>query len=1057
MTDIEVISHVPQEGVNGFGRSEGRAGDEDDKYNKPTRAPPGRATTSSRSGGTSSGGALRILLLLLLCGVTGFSAFLFADIRALTRVQKVSQDLQRVMEAQQLLRNEVAHGAEPADDLEEKQNKILSKMNGFESKTSAKVSELKEQLSALQAEVVKLKDELKAETSKRESIEKAISGQSELKKKLEEITQMDLKTKLEQVEASLVELRKSVAAVAATGQGHAGGAPARRQQTPQFNTENEESPNEVAWANREMAEQEAARQRLELEEAQQVRLQQENADRAAREQDQLRSFQAHAAGGTISSVKPKLTDETAALDSDAKVASRRDAVRAAFKDGWTTYKRHAWGHDEVKPNSKQYYDWTYRSHGLGLTILDSLDTLLLMNLTHEFVEALDWVENKLDFNQPIKVSAFECTIRVVGGLLSAYELHGEQDRVLLQRAEEIMNKLLYAYNTSSGIPHQTVNLKQLTHWSPEWTGGAAVLSEFASVQLELRTLSYHTKNPIYDIKATHLMSIVKAKCATENYLCPTSIDTNQVVFRDDHYTFGALGDSYYEYLLKQWLLTGKTEGEYKEMAVKALDAAITKLVRYSEPSRFTYLAEYVNGGLDHKMDELACFAGGMFALASQEIPDSGFQKTFLKVGEGLTKTCYEMFRKTNTGLAPESVEFRQGADFASNQEYYLLRPETSESLFYLWRITKDEKYREWQWDIFLHLKEYCHVPSGGFAGLRGVNIIPPEQDDQQQSYLLAETFKYMYLTFADDVLPLNEWVFNTEAHPLKIRKRNPMDIWTQWERDHHGELPWYPPWIDGVQEVQTERMRGMGDIQRVAPQDPLSIDEPPDEDGIQREQDEANNLQRRNSGDFNMAQSPSKAVKTAAAERIAREKAAERVKANQLADEARRAAAEKDAADEAERDIERQRQEFLQEQNKLAEDGAPVVDGNGNIISPQVSQAGQPGEGEPMPRNQDPAAIGADGTSMAGNTNPPIESDNSTPSPSSDESNPSQGAPSTPDPGSQPTTADDASSAQAPVASSGSGSAPAGDSEPSSGDPASNAASSPMESAPGSSSSSLAQ
>jgi mannosyl-oligosaccharide alpha-1,2-mannosidase len=75
-----------------------------------------------------------------------------------------------------------------------------------------------------------------------------------------------------------------------------------------------------------------------------------------------------------------------------------------------------------------------------------------------------------------------------------------------------------------------------------------------------------------------------------------------------------------------------------------------------------------------------------------------------------------------------------------------------------------------------------------------VYIDPPQQDDVQQSFFLAETLKvsrplaqsfhsltdvslpqYLYLLFSDDsLLPLDEWVFNTEAHPLPIKNANPL-------------------------------------------------------------------------------------------------------------------------------------------------------------------------------------------------------------------------------------------------------------------------------------------
>ena len=111
----------------------------------------------------------------------------------------------------------------------------------------------------------------------------------------------------------------------------------------------------------------------------------------------------------------------------------------------------------------------------------------------------------------------------------------------------------------------------------------------------------------------------------------------------------------------------------------------------------------------------------------------------------------------------------------------MLRPETVESYFIMWRITHDEKYRDWGWEVIEALDKYCKTKEGGYSGIRNVwannnnnNIAEGDQkDDVQQSWFLAETLKYLYLLFCDDdVISLDKWVFNTEAHPLPIKSAN---------------------------------------------------------------------------------------------------------------------------------------------------------------------------------------------------------------------------------------------------------------------------------------------
>ena len=106
---------------------------------------------------------------------------------------------------------------------------------------------------------------------------------------------------------------------------------------------------------------------------------------------------------------------------------------------------------------------------------------------------------------------------------------------------------------------------------------------------------------------------------------------------------------------------------------------------------------------------------------------------------------------------------------AENAPYNLLRPEAVESLFMLYRATGDQKYREWGWEMFQSFEKHCKVPGGGYSGLVDVREPIPRKNDKQESFWLAETLKYFYLLFSpESVLPLDAFVLNTEAHPLRV-------------------------------------------------------------------------------------------------------------------------------------------------------------------------------------------------------------------------------------------------------------------------------------------------
>ena len=118
---------------------------------------------------------------------------------------------------------------------------------------------------------------------------------------------------------------------------------------------------------------------------------------------------------------------------------RQLEVIKAMRHAWKGYKDFAWGHDELRPISQTYSEWFM----LGLTIVDSLDTLWLMNMMDEYKEARDWVANELTFDKHVTVNLFETTIRVLGGLLSIYHLSA--DPMYLNKAVSIAFAFLFIF------------------------------------------------------------------------------------------------------------------------------------------------------------------------------------------------------------------------------------------------------------------------------------------------------------------------------------------------------------------------------------------------------------------------------------------------------------------------------------------------------------------------------------------------------------------------------------------------------------------------------------
>jgi len=469
-------------------------------------------------------------------------------------------------------------------------------------------------------------------------------------------------------------------------------------------------------------------------------------------------------GKRVEQFKPPVPGKKMTPDMFGPKNERQQAVVNSMKWAWKAYSDIAWGKDELKPISKRHETW----FNLGLTLVDALDTLYLMGMMDEFDKAKHWVETKMQLDQDKDVNLFECTIRVLGGLLSTYSLSG--DKVFLDKAIDLGDRLMYAFNQNSGVPYSDVNIGTHHAHKPKW-GPDSSTSEVTTIQLEFRELSRLTGNPKYDNAVTKVMEHVKS-LPKQHGLVPIFINADTGKFKGNTITFGARGDSYYEYLLKQWLQTSKTDDRWKDMYLEVVDGVINKLAKKTKPHGWTYIAELVNGRQNDKMDHLVCFLPGVLALGYA----NGLPQSHLTLAEELIETCNKMYTEMPTGLSPEIAYFhpdgKDGQDMTvrDNDAHNLLRPETVESLFVMHRITKNPKYVEMGWKIYENFEKHTRIASGGYSSLKNVKQIPVAYRDKMESFFLGETLKYLFLLFEEspDLVPLNQYVFNTEAHALPI-------------------------------------------------------------------------------------------------------------------------------------------------------------------------------------------------------------------------------------------------------------------------------------------------
>uniref|UniRef100_A0A8C8GHX8 alpha-1,2-Mannosidase n=1 Tax=Oncorhynchus tshawytscha TaxID=74940 RepID=A0A8C8GHX8_ONCTS len=443
--------------------------------------------------------------------------------------------------------------------------------------------------------------------------------------------------------------------------------------------------------------------------------------------------------------------------SDPQTLQRREKVKEMMKFAWDNYKSFAWGKNELRPLTRNGHIGNMFGGLRGASIVDSLDTLYIMGLMDEYNDAKEWVETSLDLNSNGEASLFEVNIRYVGGLLSAYYLTGEE--MFKRKVMVLGEKLLPAFNTPTGIPRGVINLGSGTSWSWGWaSAGSSILAEFGTLHLEFVHLSELSNNGIYTEKVMNIRKLLnkieKPHGLYPNFLSPVSGNWVQ-----HHVSIGGLGDSFYEYLIKSYLMSDKTDEEAKKMYYSALEAIEANLVQKS-PGGLTYMAEWRGGILDHKMGHLACFSGGMVVIGADDgAPEK--RQHYLDLAAEITHTCHESYSRSATKLGPEAFRFDGGAEATATRlsdRYYILRPEVIESYMYMWRLTHDPKYREWGWEASRRkLARESFILAVPFP----------------QTLTLFVPLRYLYLLFSDDdLLPLEDWVFNTEAHPLPVvRKR----------------------------------------------------------------------------------------------------------------------------------------------------------------------------------------------------------------------------------------------------------------------------------------------
>ncbi len=435
------------------------------------------------------------------------------------------------------------------------------------------------------------------------------------------------------------------------------------------------------------------------------------------------------------------TSRTGHPPSTVNSDSLASEVRKEFLHAWNAYKKYAWGHDGLRPISKTPYDWD--SGPLYLTSLDALDTMILMGLTSEADSTREFLAQHLNFNRDMYVKNFEITIRMLGGLLSSYQLTG--DRRLLTLATDLGNRLLPVFRSPSGLPYVDVNLK-----TGAVRGSNTNPGEAGTLLVEFGTLSTETGDPKYFKAAKNAFLQTYARRSAIGLVGEGfDSETGRWTRTDSH--LSACIDSYYEYQIKGWLLFG--DQDCRTM----WDSSIVALNRYLLDSTATgvwYGHADMNTGKRTRTwwGALDAFFPAVLVLAGD-----------VRRAAQLQESCFRMWNAE--GIEPEDFDY---ATMKVAAPRFFLNPEIFESTYYLYAATGDPRYRTMGQALFDSLKKYCRLPEG-YCELK--SVITKERSDRMESYFLAETLKYLYLLFAPPTtLDFHGVIFNTEAHPIR-RKR----------------------------------------------------------------------------------------------------------------------------------------------------------------------------------------------------------------------------------------------------------------------------------------------
>ncbi|KAJ4301991.1 hypothetical protein N0V88_002122 [Collariella sp. IMI 366227] len=497
---------------------------------------------------------------------------------------------------------------------------------------------------------------------------------------------------------------------------------------------------------------------------------------------------------------------------------RRDAVKASMERCWAAYRKHAWMSDELAPVSGGRKD---PFGGWAATLVDSLDTLWIMDMKAEFEEAVAAADT-INFGKVATqdINVFETTIRYLGGFLGAYDLSG--DKRLLKKAIEVGDMLYAAFDTPNRMPVTRWNAWAAGWGNPQVARDHTLLAELGTFSLEFIRLSILTGDmKWYDAVQRIMDALQEVQMKTRlPGMWPLIVNAQTMDFVSHiDYTLNAMADSLYEYLPKTHAMVGGLLPEYKEMYEASMETAIKHtLYRPMLPDAADILVSSLcmsreeNGEsvqqIRPEVQHLGCYVGGMLALGGRLVRND----THIEKGEKIMDGCIWAYEALPAGIMPESfymlpcqdaekcpwdeekwrkatlskIGEKADMDEAEADEIiagkripkgftivqdarYHLRPEAIESVFILHRITGRKDLPGKAWKMWEAIEKHTKTPLANSA-LIDITESNPRQSDTMESFWIGETLKYFYLMFSEpDLINLDD----TKLIRLQFCRRHP--------------------------------------------------------------------------------------------------------------------------------------------------------------------------------------------------------------------------------------------------------------------------------------------